>query len=76
MKNIKKCAICNEAIKDNLIKVDYLKIDGSIGIQMMHDNCYKKIKKMLDKIYFIDYNINITKKRGHVQYYEKSNFYL
>ena len=46
MKNIKKCAICNEAIKDNLIKVDYLKIDGSIGIQMMHDNCYKKIKKL------------------------------
>ncbi len=46
MKNIKKCAICNEAIKDNLIKVDYLKIDGSIGIQMMHDSCYKKIKKL------------------------------
>ena len=46
MKNIKKCVICNEAIKDNLIKVDYLKIDGSIGIQMMHDNCYKKIKKL------------------------------
>lgn len=46
MKTIKKCAICNEAIKDNLIKVDYLKIDGSIGIQMMHDSCYKKVKKL------------------------------
>ena len=41
-----ECAICNEAIKDNLIKVDYLKIDGNIGIQMMHDSCYKKIKKL------------------------------
>ena len=46
MKTIKKCAICNEAIKDNLIKVDYLKIDSSIGIQMMHDSCYKTIKKL------------------------------
>ena len=42
-----ECALCNETIKNNsLMRVDYLKIDGNIGIQMMHDNCYKKIKKL------------------------------
>ncbi len=40
------CALCNDKItKDSNVKVEYLKINGNIGIYMMHDKCYKKIKK-------------------------------
>lgn len=40
------CALCNDKItKDSIIKVEYLRIDGKIGIYMMHDKCYKKIKQ-------------------------------